>query len=147
MSKPTAKVSKTRILLWNLLMVSAVLLPTFLVALVVELKLRGLPLGPPYSHHAAQAAVDYIGFWPEFAAASVIHSVVMMFLPLSVAPRTRKVVGYAASLVVPGLPMLLDSGTAFYLSSYLASIAVATLAYAYASTAGLMRYSPIGHSA
>ncbi len=147
MSISETGVSKSRILLWNLLMVSVVLLPTFFVALVIEMTLRGFPLKPPYSNDAAQAVVDYIGLWLEMAPASLIHSVVTILLPLSVAPHTKKAVGYAASLLVPGIPMLLDPGTAFFLSDSWVSTAVATLAYAYASTRGLMRYSSIGHSA
>ncbi|HXE76004.1 MAG TPA: hypothetical protein VNN18_10270 [Candidatus Xenobia bacterium] len=131
--------SKVRILLWNLLMVSVVLLPTFFVALVIEMALRGVPLKPPYFNHAARAVVDYIGLWLEMAPASVIHSVAMMFLPPSVSPGIRRAVAYTASLLVPGIPMLLDSGTAFFLCDALASTVIATLAYACASTAWFMK--------
>lgn len=137
--------TRARIVLWNLLMVSVVLLPSFFVAAVIELTLTGASLTrPSISYQVGAGVVEYISLWLEVAPASVIHSVVMMFLPLSAALWTKKSVGYLASTMVLGIPMLLDSGTALYLSSYWTCTVTATLVYAYASASMFMKYSVVG---
>lgn len=138
--------TRLRLACWNLLMLSVVLLPSFLIVLPLELTLRGVPPKSPFLYHAGQALVDYVGLWPPMAVGSVIHSLVLMLLPASVLLRAKKAAGYFLALCVPVVAMLLDTGTNAFLSSYVPSIAIATLAYAYATTAGFLRYSTLRES-
>ncbi len=114
-------------LLKRLLLATVVFLPIFLFANVAELKFRGVALSEPVLYHLSVAIVLYVAMLLPVLLGAIAHTATLLLIPLSAAASTRRIANVVLAPVLPITAIL--SGLAPYLSDFLGSIAIATLAY------------------
>lgn len=119
----------TPIFLWNALIAAGVFLPVFLIAGELEVILRvGLPDGG-FLYELGTAMYVYVGMVFQVIMASVVYTVMIIFLPFGWVKVRPRLLAFALSPLIPGIIIALNlSGTLFLLDFYYSSI-VATVAF------------------
>jgi hypothetical protein len=126
---------RPRVTGWNLLVGSTVLLPVFLLAAHLELRLRGAPpLNDDWAYHASGAMVVYLTMILPIALGIWIHSLAIGFVPEGWTRWKRQLAGFTLSILVPVTVVALGLPGGIILWSLPGAALVATAAYGVCSS-------------